>query len=67
MIVTKCDKCGGESGQQNLVTIRGFTGLSGGITLPDRFQEKHFCGKRCFVEWLYEDAKLQDILIELGT
>ena len=63
---TVCDKCKNVCGGEDVIEVKGFVGLSGGILLPERFHRKHFCNRRCFVQWLYEDANIRDIATEVG-
>lgn len=62
MISWKCDKCGGSHvGENPKIVLKGYTGWSGGILLPESLQEKHFCSNICFEEWVVEDAKVKTI------
>ncbi len=60
MEIVKCDKCWNECGPEP-ITLKGFTGLSGGILLPDGYHVKDFCGPDCFLKWLREDAQIDNI------
>jgi len=46
----KCDLCG-EEYQGEQVFLRGVTGTSGGILMPEWCHERHFCSVRCFWKW----------------
>lgn len=48
----RCDMCEIEEQGEPPVVLTGVTGLSGGILLPERFHEKHFCSPGCFWEWV---------------
>ncbi|KKN77215.1 hypothetical protein LCGC14_0361930 [marine sediment metagenome] len=60
MLVYKCDAglCDETCGESEMVTLKGYTGQSGGILLPKRFQEKHFCDAKCFEDWLILEAQV---------
>jgi len=48
-----CDNCEAViSGGDPNVFLNGIIGSSGGILLPELFQEKHFCGPECFWQWV---------------
>ena len=52
----RCDECGKETGQNGTgaeppIVLKGIAGTSGGILLPERFLEKHFCSPECFWDW----------------
>lgn len=51
MKLYKCDNCSTESTTKLKVSLKGITGTSGGILLPEAFHEKHFCKPGCFWEW----------------
>lgn len=62
MISWKCDKCdSGHAGHEPNIVLKGYTGWSGGILLPESLQEKHFCKNECLEAWLIEDAQVQNI------
>lgn len=46
-----CDKCGSYVTKPEVV-LKGITGTSGGILLPEQFHEKHFCSPGCFWKWI---------------
>ena len=46
-----CDTCEATISNPKII-LKGLTGTSGGILLPDRFIEKHFCGSDCFLDWV---------------
>lgn len=47
-----CDNPSCEvKGTEPKVVLKGITGTSGGILLPEQCQEKHFCEPKCFWEW----------------
>jgi hypothetical protein len=53
MKITKCDNCGVEQNVSQMpVTLKGVTGTSGGILLPEQYHEKHFCKPDCFWQWI---------------
>ena len=52
MIKYFCEQCAKPCSKQNLITLKGYIGLQGGITLPEEYQEKHFCRPSCFEEWV---------------
>ncbi len=60
MKVYVCDnvRCDKNCPESEMVTLKGYTGNAGGILLPDRFQEKHFCNSDCFEVWLSNEAKI---------
>lgn len=60
MKIYKCDAglCNEQCEESKMVTLKGYTGLSGGILLPDRFHEKHFCDDKCFEDWLILEAQV---------
>lgn len=60
MKIIKCDKCLGECGP-DIITVKGFSGLSGGILLPDSYSIKDFCCVKCFTQWLIEDAQIVEL------
>jgi len=47
----KCDQCGVELVSEPEVTLNGVGGMAGGILLPERYKEKHFCRPQCFYVW----------------
>uniref|UniRef100_A0A6M3LBZ2 Uncharacterized protein n=1 Tax=viral metagenome TaxID=1070528 RepID=A0A6M3LBZ2_9ZZZZ len=51
MIFFQCDECSKKVGGVPEVKLNGITGTSGGILLPERFHEKHFCKPACFWNW----------------
>ena len=49
----ECDACNKEiGGGEPDIKLSGIAGTSGGILLPGRFQEKHFCCEDCFRDWM---------------
>lgn len=60
MILYKCDNalCDKNCNISDMVTLKGYTGLSGGVLLPDKYQEKHFCNGECFETWLIIEANI---------
>jgi hypothetical protein len=50
----ECDWCKKKIIEDKMVTLKGAVGLSGGILLPERLQEKHFCDPKCFWEWIHK-------------
>ena len=47
-----CDNCKKTTTGDPDIWLNGITGTSGGILLPSRFIEKHFCSVDCFWEWI---------------
>jgi len=48
-----CDNCEKAGyGNDVEVVLKGISGTSGGILLPEKLQEKHFCCPECFWEWV---------------
>ena len=45
-----CDFCK-ENIYEPEVMLRGVVGVSGGILLPEKYQERHFCSSECFWNW----------------
>jgi hypothetical protein len=62
MIQTICDHCDEVCENNKIIILSGFVGASGGILLPACYQTKHFCGPKCFAEWIVNTAKIQDVL-----
>ena len=62
MKIYKCDRnlCDNVCNESEMITLNGYTGLSGGILLPDAYQEKHFCSAQCFEVWIVLEAKVGD-------
>jgi hypothetical protein len=52
MKIYQCDECEKQCETEPAVEVRGITGTSGRILLPDRFIEKHFCSTDCFWQWI---------------
>jgi len=50
----QCDLCGNVTSSELGVELKGVTGTSGGILLPERLQEKHFCNPDCFWKWIHK-------------
>lgn len=49
------DNCGEKvEGTEPSVVLKGITGTSGGILLPERFHKKHFCKPECFWQWVHK-------------
>lgn len=46
-----CDNCKAEIKAPEVV-LKGVTGTSGGILLPEHFHKKHFCTPVCFWQWV---------------
>lgn len=57
-----CDDCGTTVSEPKVV-LKGVIGTSGGILLPERFQEKHFCKPACFWRWvsIYHPVEVRDL------
>jgi len=52
MKIFKCDNDDCDNTQSSpKVTLKGITGTSGGILLPEVFHVKHFCDPKCFWAW----------------
>lgn len=47
----RCNFCEKEINEA-LVVLNGIVGISGGILLPERFHQKHFCSPICFWDWV---------------
>ena len=49
-----CDHCENNiCGPKPEITLKGYKRTSdGGILLPERYHEQHFCDRACFVEWM---------------
>lgn len=60
MKIYKCDSslCDKNCAEDEMVTLKGYAGLSGGILLPDSFLEKHFCNSACFEDWAILEAQV---------
>lgn len=60
MKIYKCDNslCDKNCDKNEMLTLKGYTGLSSGILLPDSFQEKHFCNGGCFEDWIIIEAQV---------
>ena len=60
MKIYKCDRnlCDEICDENKMITLKGYTGLSGGILLPDSFQEKNFCSALCFEVWIVLEAQI---------
>ncbi len=53
---TICDHCGNEMTERGVLLVGAVRKDGKGILLPERFQERDFCGPACF--WLWANEKL---------
>lgn len=51
MIYYICDNCNKVTVGDPEVKLKGISGTSGGILLPEKYIEKHFCCPTCFWRW----------------
>lgn len=57
-----CDNCKIEISEPEVI-LKGVLGTSGGILLPERLHEKHFCKPTCFWQWIdryHPEAELEN-------
>lgn len=52
MICYECDWCQKIKHGKPEIILKGIVGTSGGILIPERFHEKHFCDPECFWKWI---------------
>ena len=52
----KCDFCESSVVEPGVI-LHGIVGASGGVLLPEKFHEKHFCKPECFWKWVEKFKK----------
>lgn len=62
-----CDNCGNKTPTAQVI-LKGITGTSGGILLPEQLHKKHFCKPECFWEWVatYKEKQKGDETLDLS-
>ena len=53
--IVTCDMCDRDRKDMEHdfhISLKGITGTSGGILLPEQFHEKDFCSSDCFWDWV---------------
>jgi len=53
-----CDNCKIEISEPEVI-LKGVLGTSGGILMPERLHEKHFCKPACFWQWADEKHPIE--------
>ena len=60
----ECDFCNKPMASRPPVKLKGITGTSGGILLPEHFHTKDFCSTDCFWKWCVKYCpKVEDLKV----